>query len=153
MKTFEEPGTQVDELARAVIGAAIEAHRPAGLGVWRFGSSAGGAAENSPRRQPWVEGWMAKQPRTGRKKRQIGAGNFLPPLAGLEFIPCRNPRLTPWAMIFRRSAAVISYLKSTRLSLGLLINFNVPVLRDGVCRVVHSKDQPPRREERQEKFN
>jgi GxxExxY protein len=35
-------------------------------------------------------------------------------------------------------ALVISYLKAMRLSLGLLINFNVSVLKDGVQRVVYS---------------
>jgi GxxExxY protein len=33
---------------------------------------------------------------------------------------------------------VLSYLKATRLTLGLLINFNVPVLRQGVRRIVRS---------------
>jgi GxxExxY protein len=36
------------------------------------------------------------------------------------------------------SAQVISYLKATRRPLGLLINFNVPMLKDGVKRVVLS---------------
>lgn len=36
------------------------------------------------------------------------------------------------------TAQVISYLKATRLHLGLLINFNVPVLRAGIQRVVLS---------------
>jgi len=84
---------------------------------------------------------MGNQPRMGRKKRQAGAENFLPPLTGLGFVLCRTPRLSPWAMIFRRPAAVISYLKSARRSLGLLINFNVPVLRNGIQRIVYSESQ------------
>jgi len=35
-------------------------------------------------------------------------------------------------------AQVISYLKATRLHLGLLINFNVPVLKDGLQRIILS---------------
>ena len=35
-------------------------------------------------------------------------------------------------------AQVISYLKATDLHLGLLTNFNVPVLRDGIQRIVRS---------------
>jgi GxxExxY protein len=35
-------------------------------------------------------------------------------------------------------AQVISYLRATRLHLGLLINFNVPVLRNGLQRVILS---------------
>ena len=34
------------------------------------------------------------------------------------------------------TARVISYLKLTGHQLGLLINFNVPVLKDGIQRVV-----------------
>jgi GxxExxY protein len=36
------------------------------------------------------------------------------------------------------SAQVISYLKATNLPLGLLINFNVPLLREGVTRIINS---------------
>jgi GxxExxY protein len=35
-------------------------------------------------------------------------------------------------------AQIISYLKATGLVLGLLINFNVPLLKDGIRRVILS---------------
>ena len=35
----------------------------------------------------------------------------------------------------------MSYLKTTRLSLGLLINFNVPLLKSGLKRIIQS-DSP-----------
>jgi len=38
------------------------------------------------------------------------------------------------------TAQVLTYLKLTGHSLGLLINFNVPLLRDGIRRVVISKN-------------
>jgi len=41
-------------------------------------------------------------------------------------------------------AQVISYLKTTRLLLGLLINFNVPILRNGIQRVVYTEPQTVR---------
>ena len=37
------------------------------------------------------------------------------------------------------TAQVLSYLKATKLPLGLLINFNVSVLREGVRRIVKTK--------------
>jgi GxxExxY protein len=37
------------------------------------------------------------------------------------------------------SAQVISYLKAMRLPLGLLINFNVPVLKNGIKRIVQTE--------------
>ena len=36
-----------------------------------------------------------------------------------------------------QAAQVINYLKASGLSLGLLINFNVPLLRDGIRRYIH----------------
>ena len=36
-------------------------------------------------------------------------------------------------------AQVLSYLRATGLELGLLINFNVRVLKDGVRRLIHSR--------------
>jgi GxxExxY protein len=35
-------------------------------------------------------------------------------------------------------AQILSYLKATRLHLGLLISFNVPLLRRGIRRVIHT---------------
>ena len=35
-------------------------------------------------------------------------------------------------------AQVMSYLKTTKLPLGLLINFNVPVLKEGIKRIILS---------------
>jgi len=35
-------------------------------------------------------------------------------------------------------AQILSYLKATRLHLGLLITFNVPLLRQGIRRVIHT---------------
>lgn len=34
-------------------------------------------------------------------------------------------------------AQLLTYLKLSRLSLGLLLNFNVPVMRDGIVRIVN----------------
>ena len=34
-------------------------------------------------------------------------------------------------------AQIITYLKLTRLTLGLLINFNIPLLKDGLHRIIH----------------
>ena len=42
------------------------------------------------------------------------------------------PRLRP---IHR--AQVISYLKTLNLRVGLLVNFNVPLLKDGIQRIVY----------------
>jgi GxxExxY protein len=38
------------------------------------------------------------------------------------------------------NAQLLSYLKLTGLKLGLLINFNVPHLRDGIRRVINGPE-------------
>ena len=37
-----------------------------------------------------------------------------------------------------RQAQLLTYLKLSGLSLGLLINFNVPLLKEGIKRIVHN---------------
>jgi len=38
-------------------------------------------------------------------------------------------------------AQLLTYLKLSRLKLGLLMNFNVPVMRDGIKRIVNQLDE------------
>ena len=40
------------------------------------------------------------------------------------------------------TAQVMAYLKATRFDLGLLLNFNVPAMRDGIKRVIRSSKNP-----------
>jgi GxxExxY protein len=40
------------------------------------------------------------------------------------------------------TAQVLTYLKQMKLSLGLLINFNVPLLRNGIKRIVYKHKTP-----------
>ena len=41
------------------------------------------------------------------------------------------------ALLPIHQAQLLTYLKLTGLKLGLLINFNIPVLKDGIKRVVN----------------
>jgi GxxExxY protein len=36
---------------------------------------------------------------------------------------------------------LLSYLKATEYKLGLLINFNVPVLREGIKRIINTRSK------------
>ena len=40
------------------------------------------------------------------------------------------------------SAQLLTYLKASHKQIGLLINFNVPVLKDGIRRMVHKYSEP-----------
>jgi len=73
------------------------------VAVWQIAVfSAGGAAENSPRRQPWVSSHKNHQPRQGRQIKSFVC--FLPPRPGLEFLWMIPSRVSPWVIIVRRFA-------------------------------------------------
>ena len=40
-------------------------------------------------------------------------------------------------------AQLLTYLKLSGLNLGLLLNFNVPVMRDGIVRIVNELEEKP----------
>jgi len=42
------------------------------------------------------------------------------------------------SLLLLHKAQLLSYLRLTKIKLGLLINFNVPVLKDGIKRVVNN---------------
>jgi GxxExxY protein len=43
------------------------------------------------------------------------------------------------------SAQLLTYLRASKKPIGLLINFNVLVLKDGIKRIVHDFDEGERR--------
>ncbi len=134
MKTFVEPDKQMDELACAVIGAAIEVHRHLGAGYLE------GIYEEALFME-LVDAGIAverqKEIGVSYKGRTIGK-HRLDLLVGGKLI-VELKAVEELAEIHK--AQVISYLKTTELQLGLLINFNVPVLRNGIQRVIYSDNQ------------
>ncbi len=126
-----EPEKQVDELARAVIGAAIEVHRHLGPGFLESIYEEALCLELvragiTVERQKEV-GVIYKDQVIGKHRLDLLVGGRL--VVELKTVD---------ELAAIHKAQVISYLKAMRLSLGLLINFNVPVLKDGVQRVVYS---------------
>jgi GxxExxY protein len=127
-----EPQGELDVLARRVIGAAIEVHRTLGPGYLESVYEKALALELeaqgvSCNRQPTV-GIDYKGRVVGEAKLDLlVAGRLIVELKAVE------------ALLPIHQAQVISYLKATQQQLGLLINFNVRVLRDGVKRIVLSQ--------------
>ena len=126
-----EPGPRSDELAHAVIGAAIEVHHHLGPGYLESMYEEALAIELGLRGIPF---WRQKPIAVSYKGQEIGEGradffveNHL--LVELKAVDALAPIHT---------AQVISYLRALECGLGLLINFNVPVLRAGIQRVVLS---------------
>jgi GxxExxY protein len=126
-----EPIDERDEsLARQVIGAGIEVHRFLGLGFLESVYSK--AMEHELK----TEGLVAEREKeilvpykdiqiSGQRLDLLVGGRIIVELKAVESIAPIH------------EAQLISYLKSTGLRLGLIINFRVPMLKDGVRRIVH----------------
>jgi GxxExxY protein len=129
MKVHEPIPERDEELANAVIGAAIEVHRILGPGFMEAIYRKALAHELGLRGVLWEEEkWIAVP-----YKDTMIPGQRLDLLVG-ERVVIELKCVEEFAPI--HLAKVMSYLKATRLRLGLLINFKVTMLRDGIKRVV-----------------
>lgn len=133
MKTFVEPDQKTDDLAHAVIGAAIEVHRHLGPGFLESVYEEALCVELAVRE---ISFERQKEINVTYKGHQIGRQR-VDLLVGQSLI-VELKTVEELAEIHK--AQVISYLKATGLMLGLLINFNVPVLKNGMQRVVYSNN-------------
>ncbi len=133
MQTLIEPGKRADELARAVIGAAIEVHRQLGPGFLESVYEEALCVELAVGNVPFER---QKEITINYKGHQIGR-HRVDLLVGQALVVELK---TVESLAEIHMAQVISYLKVTSLSLGLMINFNVPVLKNGIQRVVYSNN-------------
>ena len=124
-------GEDISQLSGSVIGAAIELHRV--LGSWFLESVYQEAlgVELHLRRIPFI-------PQAGvavnYKGASVGKGKLDFLVANSLIVELKAvENLAPI-----HSAQVLSYLKMTGHQLGLLINFNVPILKQGIKRIVLS---------------
>jgi GxxExxY protein len=129
MKTLVEPGKRIDELAHAVIGVAIEVHRQLGPGFLESVYEEALCIELADKR---ISFERQKEISVLYKGRPIGKQRI--DLMVGEVLIVELKAIDALAEIHK--AQVISYLRATGLPLGLLINFNVSVLKNGIQRVV-----------------
>ena len=127
-----EPSKEVDELARKVIGAAIEVHRALGPGCTENVYEEALSIEISNQNIPFERQYRVAVEYKGKK---VGEGRL--DLLIAQILPVELKAVDSLAPIHQ--AQLISYLKMTRLQLGLLINFNVPMLKQGIKRVIYSQ--------------
>jgi GxxExxY protein len=118
-----------EETAKVVIGAAIEVHRHLGPGFIEYVHRKALAYELSLR---GLDVEQEKQILVPYKEIQI-AGQRLDLLVGGRLI-VELKCVEEFAPIHQ--AQLLSYLKATRLRLGLLLNFKTQVLKDGIKRIV-----------------
>jgi GxxExxY protein len=124
-----EPDRRTDELAHAVICAAIEVHRLPGPGYLESVYEAALCVELDLRGIPFVR---QKSMAVDYKGHSVGKGRLDFVVDGCLIVELKAVE----AVAPLHTAQVLSYLKATNLALGLLINFNVPVLKNGVKRIV-----------------
>ena len=123
------PGERVDALARAVIGAAIEVHRTLGPGFLESVYEEALAVELRLRDIPFEE---QRKMGIDYKAHVVGEGRIDLLVDELLIVELKAVD----ALLPLHTAQLLSYLKATGKRLGLLINFNAEVLRDGLKRVV-----------------
>jgi GxxExxY protein len=134
MQSLSEPNQKTDTLAHVVIGAAIEVHRHRGPGFLESVYEEALCVELAER---GIAFERQKEIGVLYKDREIGK-HRIDLLVGLSLM-VELKTVEEFAEIHK--AQVISYLKATGLSLGQLINFNVPVLKNGIQRVVYTNMQ------------
>jgi GxxExxY protein len=153
---MREPDKAIDDLANAVIGVAIEVHRLLGPGYLESVYEEAMAVELELR---GIGFERQKCFRVDYKSHAVGEGRL--DLLVRDSLVVELKAVEAFAPI--HTAQVLSYLKTLNLPLGLLINFNVPLLKHGIKRVVLSSNpvalgalvvqpgecKPQRRQERQ----
>ena len=124
-----EPSSEVDDLARSVIGAAIEVHRLLGAGFLESVYEKALAVEMRLRGITFERQWpfqlRYKNESVGDVRVDFLVGQKL--IVELKAVDDLAPL---------HHAQVLNYLRATRMELGLLINFNVALLKQGIRRVV-----------------
>jgi len=126
-----EPPPALDRLAREVIGAAIAVHRTLGPGFQESVYEEALAVELTLRDIPFERQVVTSVPYEGRA---VGEHRLDLLVAGKLVVELKT--VATMSPVYE--AVVLSYLKATGLQLALLINFKVPVLKDGIKRVVLS---------------
>jgi GxxExxY protein len=130
---------ELNALSRRVIGAAIEVHRHLGPGLLESAYQACLAEELRFLRIPFEE--QVPLPLTYRA-RKLDCGYRLDFVVGSGLV-LELKSVDGIAPI--HVAQILSYLRLSNRWLGLLINFNVPVLKNGIKRVVNQFPSCPLR--------
>ncbi len=129
--TWGEPDGEINRLTEVVIGAAIEVHRVLGPGLLESFYEEALCIELAERGIPFV-----RQPAHSVVYKGILIGEARPDLIvdGRVLVELKAAQAHAPVHL----AQVLSYLRATGLTVGLLINFNVRLLREGVRRVVYT---------------
>jgi GxxExxY protein len=124
----QEPDPQLNRITNAILGAAIEVHRILGPGFLESVYKEALAIEFAKRGIAFHrQGAINLQ----YKDQRIGEGRLDFLVEGKVIVELKAVE----AISPLHSAQMISYLKMTRLRLGLILNFNTRALKDGIKRI------------------
>ena len=126
-----EPSYYLDELAKKVIGSAIEVHRNLGPGYLESVYENSLAIEFTKRN---IQYRRQSEVQVNYKGENVGQGRLDFLIENQLIVELR----TTEKLLPIHKAQVISYLKATGINLGLLVNFNIPVLKYGIQRVIYT---------------
>jgi len=127
----QEPSEDLDRLVYAVIGAAIEVHRLLGPGFLESVYEEALCVELQLQGIPFKRQLVVA---VNYKGQLVGEGRLDLLVNDALIVELKSVN----ALSTLHSAQVISYLKMTKHQLGLLINFNVPILKEGIKRIILS---------------
>jgi GxxExxY protein len=128
---IQEPSIKTDTLVRSIIGVAIEVHRILGPGYLESVYEEALAFEFAKRRIPFERQKIIS---VAYKGITVGESRLDFLIDGRVIVELKSvDSLAPI-----HTAQVLSYLKATSYEVGLLVNFNVMVLKNGVKRLVRT---------------
>lgn len=130
-KTLREPDANLNELSYQVFGAAIEVHKELGPGYLESVYEDALCIELDLLKIPYKRQYPVA---VSYKGHQVGESRL--DLFVDQRLIVELKAVEALADVHR--AQVISYLKATNCLLGLLINFNVSILKSGFQRIVLS---------------
>ncbi|MBW4683523.1 MAG: GxxExxY protein [Komarekiella atlantica HA4396-MV6] len=126
-----ELGEEMYRLTGKVIGAAIEVHRVLGPGFLEEVYHKALKVEFSMRGIPYKSKYPVAVTYKGHS---IGEGELDFLVSNILIVELKAVQ----NLVPIHESQVMSYLKMTKCSLALLINFNVPLLKDGIKRIILS---------------
>ena len=132
---MREPSKELDALAFKVIGAAIEVHRKLGPGFLESVYEEALCVELSERGIAFEQ-----QVEISIDYKGHAVGKARLDLLVEKGLIIELKTIDRFAPIHEAQAT--SYLRATGLDLVLLINFNVPILKEGLKRVILSEQKP-----------
>ena len=118
-----------EKLTERIITCEIEVHRQLGPGLFEANYQAASAIEFT-----YAGLSFLREPTLPVFYRDVKVGQYRPDFIVENLVVVEIKSVERYDPVF--AAQVLTYLRLTKLSVGLLLNFNRPVLTDGIKRFV-----------------